>query len=80
MNVLISTPKVFSRLSTSPCKKQSMQIWRPPLRSNEQATWEAGRRAWLIVLTLAFVSLIVALDATILVTALPVRLEAVTWH
>lgn len=40
---------------------------------DEPVTWEAGRKAWLIVLTLAFVSLIVALDATILVTALPVR-------
>ncbi|RAO69440.1 uncharacterized protein BHQ10_005452 [Talaromyces amestolkiae] len=38
---------------------------------DEAVTWEAGRKAWLIVLTLAFVSLIVALDATILVTALP---------
>lgn len=34
--------------------------------------WKAGPRAWLIVLTLSFVSLMVALDATILVTALPV--------
>jgi hypothetical protein len=45
---------------------------------DEQATWEAGRRAWLIILTLAFVSLIVTLGATILVTALPVRPKAVT--
>ncbi|EEA21277.1 conserved hypothetical protein [Talaromyces marneffei ATCC 18224] len=41
------------------------------VEADETATWEAGRRAWSIVLTLAFVSLIVALDATILVTALP---------
>lgn len=47
---------------------------------DEQATWEAGRRAWLIVLTLAFVSLIVALDATILVTALPVRRRTVSGY
>ncbi|GAM37771.1 glycosyl hydrolase [Talaromyces pinophilus] len=38
---------------------------------NEQVTWEAGRRARLTVLTLAFVRLIVVLGATILVTALP---------
>lgn len=52
------------------------------VEADETATWEAGRRAWSIVLTLAFVSLIVALDATILVTALPVRLGAVSryWH
>lgn len=49
---------------------------------NEKGAWEASRRVWLIVLTLAFVSLIVALDATILVTALPVRLGIVPrhWH
>ncbi|EED12228.1 efflux pump antibiotic resistance protein, putative [Talaromyces stipitatus ATCC 10500] len=31
-----------------------------------EGTWKAGPRAWSIILTLAFVSLIVALDATIL--------------
>ncbi|EED17140.1 efflux pump antibiotic resistance protein, putative [Talaromyces stipitatus ATCC 10500] len=41
------------------------------VEAKDEANWKAGHRAWLIVLTLGFVSLIVALDATILVTALP---------
>ena len=34
--------------------------------------WKAGKGEWLIILVLAVVSLMVAIDATILVTALPV--------
>lgn len=39
----------------------------------DDSQWKSGHKAWSIVMTLALVSLIVALDATILVTALPVR-------
>jgi hypothetical protein len=34
--------------------------------------WKAGQEEWLIILVLTIVSLMVAIDATILVTALPV--------
>ena len=34
--------------------------------------WKAGRREWMIIIVLAIVSLMVALDATILVPVLPV--------
>lgn len=34
--------------------------------------WKAGKEEWAIIIVLAVVSLMVALDATILVTALPV--------
>ncbi|KAB2570574.1 Efflux pump FUS6 [Lasiodiplodia theobromae] len=33
--------------------------------------WKAGRAEWMIIIVLAFVSLMVSIDATILVTALP---------
>jgi hypothetical protein len=39
----------------------------------EPADWKPGRQQWAVILTLAFISLIVALDATILVSVLPVR-------
>ena len=35
--------------------------------------WKAGKQEWLIVICLATVSLMVALDATVIVTPLPVR-------
>ena len=34
--------------------------------------WKAGKEEWMIILVIAFVRLMVALDATILVPALPV--------
>lgn len=34
--------------------------------------WKADRQVWLIMITLVVISLMAALDATILVTALPV--------
>jgi len=37
--------------------------------------WKAGKQEWLIVICLATVSLMVALDATIIVTPLPVRVS-----
>lgn len=42
------------------------------LTENPPPEWEAGKGEWLIILVLAIVSLMVAIDATILVTALPV--------
>lgn len=36
------------------------------------AKWQAGRQEWLIVICLAIVSLMVALDATIVIPVLPV--------
>jgi hypothetical protein len=35
-------------------------------------TWTPTKNEWLIMISLAFISLMVALDATILVTVLPV--------
>jgi len=40
-----------------------------------QDQWKAGKQEWLIVLCLATVSLMVALDATIVVTPLPVSVS-----
>lgn len=42
-----------------------------PSVSNQE--WKAGRKEWMIILVIAIVSLMVALDATILVPVLPVR-------
>ncbi|KAL8889534.1 MAG: hypothetical protein Q9215_003188 [Flavoplaca cf. flavocitrina] len=42
----------------------------PSEQAPEQA-WKAGRKEWMIIIVLAIVSLMVALDATILVPALP---------
>jgi len=41
-------------------------------QSPQQEEWKAGKQEWLIVLCLGIVSLMVALDATIVVPALPV--------
>lgn len=43
-----------------------------PAHSPIESEWLAGRQEWLIVLCLGVVSLMVALDATIVVPALPV--------
>lgn len=43
----------------------------------EQA-WKAGRKEWMIIIVLAIVSLMVALDATILVPVLPVSTAGVS--
>ena len=40
--------------------------------ANLNQEWKAGRKEWMIILVLATVSLMVALDATILVSVLPV--------
>lgn len=45
---------------------------RPVMIEASTPTWKASKREWLIVIALAIVSLMVAIDATILVTALPV--------
>lgn len=42
-----------------------------------QDEWKAGKQEWLIVVCLGIVSLMVALDATIVVPALPVRQSAI---
>ena len=42
------------------------------LQDNLANTWKAGRSQWLIIIVIAIVSLMVALDATILVPVLPV--------
>lgn len=39
---------------------------------NPAEEWKAGRQEWLIMITLVVISLMAAIDATILVTALPV--------
>jgi uncharacterized protein YqhQ len=39
-----------------------------------QEVWTPTKKEWLIMLSLAFISLMVALDATILVTVLPVSM------
>jgi hypothetical protein len=39
----------------------------------EPADWKPGKQEYAIMLTLALISLMVALDATILVSVLPVR-------
>ena len=44
-----------------------------PPSGSPQDEWEAGKQEWLIVICLATVSLMVALDATVIVTPLPVR-------
>ena len=41
-----------------------------PMLSDQE--WKAGRKEWMIIIVISTVSLMVALDATILVTALPV--------
>lgn len=42
------------------------------LTDDPRPEWKAGKGEWLIIVVLAIVSLMVAIDATILVTALPV--------
>jgi len=44
------------------------------IEETEGNAWKPGTGEWLIILCLCVVSLVVALDATILVPALPVRL------
>jgi len=41
--------------------------------ASREDEWKAGKQEWLIVICLATVSLMVALDATVIVTPLPVR-------
>ena len=43
-----------------------------PVTSTSDREWKAGKEEWKIILVLTTVSLMVALDATILVSALPV--------
>lgn len=43
--------------------------------TDSSAEWKAGRSEWMIITVLAIVSLMVALDATILVPVLPVRVR-----
>jgi hypothetical protein len=43
-----------------------------------QEIWTPTKKEWLIMLSLAFISLMVALDATILVTVLPVSILRTT--
>ena len=43
----------------------------PAIRTSD-LEWKAGKEEWMIILVIAIVSLMVALDATILVTVLPV--------
>ena len=43
-----------------------------PAITTPDLEWKAGKEEWMIVLVIAIVSLMVALDATILVTVLPV--------
>lgn len=42
---------------------------------SEADVWKPGKQEWRIILCLCIVSLIVALDATILVPALPVSIQ-----
>lgn len=44
----------------------------PQESTASEQEWKAGRREWMIIIVLAIVSLMVALDATILVPVLPV--------
>lgn len=44
-----------------------------PATANPNIEWKAGKEEWLIMAVIAIVSLMVALDATILVPVLPVR-------
>jgi hypothetical protein len=46
------------------------------LKDEDWAEWSPGRQEWMVMATLALISLIVALDATILVSALPVSPHA----
>ena len=46
-----------------------------PQHAEPDLDWKAGKKEWAIVIVLAIVSLMIALDATILVTALPVRVS-----
>ena len=48
-------------------------IGRDTWREQEPADWKPGKQEFAVILTLALISLMVALDATILVSALPVR-------
>lgn len=43
-----------------------------PATETPDREWKAGKEEWMIILVIAFVGLMVALDATILVSALPV--------
>ncbi len=44
-----------------------------PESERQPADWKPGKQEFAVMLTLAFISLMVALDATILVSVLPVR-------
>jgi hypothetical protein len=41
-------------------------------KASSQENWTPTKREWAIMISLAFISMMVALDATILVTVLPV--------
>ena len=43
-----------------------------PVTATPDPEWKAGKEEWMIILVIAIVSLMVALDATILVPVLPV--------
>ena len=43
------------------------------LDTRSEQDWKPGKQEFAVMLTLALISLMVALDATILVSALPVR-------
>lgn len=47
-----------------------------PQSTEAELDWKVGKEEWAIVIVLAIVSLMVALDATILVTALPVGIQS----
>ena len=70
-NAAITEPDIHPLPSVSglPSGQTAMEIPKEP-----PPDWKAGRGEWMIIIVLAIVSLMVALDATILVSALAVSI------
>lgn len=62
--------KIPSNIEESSTQFAGQKAQQEPTASDPE--WKAGRDEWLIIIVLAIVSLMVALDATILVPVLPV--------
>ena len=60
------------RLGNAHGAKAAKKMKKEKTVENPPAQWKAGKREWLIIATLVIISLMAALDATILVPVLPV--------
>lgn len=74
MNDQVMPPNVSQKI---PGETHGSDIQLAGQKSEQEAAtsnqeWKAGRNEWMIIIVLAIVSLMVALDATILVSVLPV--------